>query len=112
MAVPLSPYRTHGDLVFTAGQIGRLPDGSTPADFGGQVRAAMDSLVRVLEDAGASLATVLKVTVFITDDKYFAEMNAIYTEYFGEPFPARSTVIAALVVPELFFEIEAVAHLA
>ena len=108
--IPLSPYRTYGELVFTSGQIGAAPDGSIPDDFEGQTRHAMDALRTQLEAAGASLATVFKTTVFITDAADFAEMNRLYVEYFSDPFPARSTIITGLALPELRFEIEAVAH--
>ncbi|HEX7297643.1 MAG TPA: RidA family protein [Solirubrobacteraceae bacterium] len=107
---PLTQYRTHGDLVFTSGQIGLLPDGAIPEDFGRQAHLAIQALKRQLEAAGASLETTIKTTVFVTRHDDFAAMNQIYTEYFHDPWPARSTVVTGLALPGLLFEIEAVAH--
>ncbi len=109
-SIPLSQHRSHGDLIFTAGQLGLEPDGTIAPDFGRQMTLAMDSLKARLEAAGSSLAHVLKITVFIVDREDFAEMNEIYSRYFAEPFPARTTLVTELALPGLLFEIEAVAE--
>lgn len=110
MAIPLSHNRTHGGWVFTSGQIGRDADGTIPTDFATQARVALDALVRNLADAGAAPESVVKTTVFLTRREDFAAMNEIYAEYFARPWPARSTVVAGMVRPELLFEIEAIAY--
>lgn len=110
MTIPLSPHRIHGDAVYVSGQIGAESDGTVPDDFERQTHLAMQALRAQLEAAGASFATVLKTTVFIVRREDFAAMNRIYTEYFAEPFPSRSTLVTDLALPELLFEIEAVAH--
>jgi 2-iminobutanoate/2-iminopropanoate deaminase len=107
---PVSPTRTYGDLVFTAGQIGFESDGSVPSAFGRQAELAIGALKNELELAGASLESVLKVTNFIVRVEDVAEMNEIYRRYFSEPWPTRSTIVTGLVSPEYLFEIEAVAH--
>jgi 2-iminobutanoate/2-iminopropanoate deaminase len=107
--VPISQHRSWGDLVFSAGQIGAEADGSIPAGFERQAELAFDSLEATLADAGSSLAGVLKATVFIADRADFAAMNEIYAARFAAPFPARTTIVTALVLPELRFEIEVVA---
>lgn len=109
-SIPLSQHRNHGDLIFTAGQIGLEPDGSVADGFGRQMQLAMESLTARLEEAGGSLASVLKVTIFLVDRGDFAEMNEIYARYFDDPFPARSTIITELALPGLLFEIEVVAE--
>lgn len=107
---PLSPYRELDQLVITSGQVGIDPaTGEAPADFEGQARVALDNLEAVLADAGASLATVLKATIFLVDRADFPVMNRLYLERFGAPFPARSTVICGLADERLLFEIEAIA---
>lgn len=108
--IPLSHHRSHDEWVFTSGQIGRDTDGIIPDEFGAQMRVAIESLRRNLEEAGASLDTVIKTTVFLTRQEDFAAMNEIYAQYFTHPWPARSTVVAGMVRPELLFEIEAIAH--
>jgi 2-iminobutanoate/2-iminopropanoate deaminase len=108
-AIPLTHHRTHQGWVFTSGQIGRDPEGNIPAEFEGQARQAIMNLRHHLEAAGASLSSVVKTTVFLTCDTDFAAMNQIYASYFTEPWPARSTIVAAMAHPDLLFEIEAIA---
>jgi 2-iminobutanoate/2-iminopropanoate deaminase len=108
-SIPISQYRTHGDLIFTAGQIGIEADGTIAPDFGRQMELAMEALQVRLESAGGSLATVLKVTVFIVDRANFEQMNEIYARYFLEPFPVRTTIVTELALSDLLFEVEAVA---
>lgn len=107
--LPLSPHRAAGDLVFISGQIGVEDDGSVPADFRRQAELGMLALRKVLADAGASLADVVKTTVFVTDQAHVAAMNEVYSEHFGAPWPTRSTLVTGLALPGLLFEIEAVA---
>lgn len=110
-AIPLSHTRIDGRWIFTAGQIGREPNGDIPADFGAQVRVSIENLQGYLEAAGGSLSSVVKTTVFLTRQSDFAAMNEIYATYFAQPWPARSTIVAEMVRPELLFEIEAIAVL-
>jgi 2-iminobutanoate/2-iminopropanoate deaminase len=107
---PVSETRICGDLVYTAGQIGVDGDGTVPPEFGRQVELAIESLASRLEEAGASLDSVVKVTNFVVNRQDVAEMNEIYGRYFSEPYPARSTIVCGLVAPEYLFEIEAVAR--
>lgn len=108
--LPISQTRSAGELIFTSGQIGFDADGRVPPEFGRQVELAIESLRTQLEAAGASLATVLKVTNFVVNRDDVAEMNEIYARYFEEPYPTRSTIVTDLVAEEFLFEIEAVAH--
>ena len=110
-AIPLSHSRIDGGWIFTSGQIGRDASGDIPADFGAQARVAIDNLRGHLEAAGSSLSSVVKTTVFLTRQSDFAAMNEIYAAYFAQPWPARSTIVAGMVRPELLFEIEAIAVL-
>lgn len=89
-------------IVFTTGNIGLDPDtGELPPDIETQTRFTLATLEKVLEDAGASLADVIKVNVYMDEivDEFDA-MSATYGEYFKskgitEP-PARTTVGARL----------------
>jgi 2-iminobutanoate/2-iminopropanoate deaminase len=109
-AAPLSPFREFGGLIFTSGQIGFESDGSISPKLGRQMEQTMAALTTQLESAGASLSTVLKATVFITDPASFDEMNEIYSRHFAEPYPARTTLVTELALPELLVEIEVVAR--
>ena len=101
----------HAGLVFTAGQIaldpatGEMSDG----DISVQTDRVLRSLSAVLASAGASLATVIKTTVFMRDMGEFAAMNEVYARYFADHTPARSTVQVARLPRDAAVEIELVA---
>lgn len=101
----------HGGLVYVSGQLPVAPDGShhPEADFDAQARQAIANLLAVTEAAGASVATLLKVTVYLVDVANWPRFNAIYAQMLGDARPARSIVP----VPELHYgylvEIDAIA---
>ena len=63
----------------------------------------------ILEEAGLTMCDVLKTTVFMSDMNDFAEMNAVYAEFFTEPYPARSAVAVKTLPKGALVEIEVVA---
>lgn len=99
------------ELVFTAGQIPLTPDGDLldGADIDVQTQQALENVRAVLEEAGASMADVLKVTVYLTDIDEFETMNAAYESFFETAPPARSAVEVAALPKGVGVEIEAVA---
>ncbi len=107
---PLSPLRFAGSTVYVSGQLPRGQDSAIiDGDAKDQTRQALTNLQQVLATASLSLADVVKVTVWITDANDMADLNAVYCEFFAEPYPARSTVVSGLVAPGAVVEIEAVA---
>jgi 2-iminobutanoate/2-iminopropanoate deaminase len=76
-----------------------------------ETRQVLTNLQAVLEAAGASLASVVKTTVFLRDMGDFARMYAIYAEFFTSQFPARSTFQVAGLPKAASVEIEAIAVL-
>jgi 2-iminobutanoate/2-iminopropanoate deaminase len=108
---PYSQASTFGSFVFTAGQIALDP--ATGELVGEGVEAQTERVFRnlsaVLEAAGASLATVVKTTVFLSDMNDFAGMNGVYARWFAEHRPARSTVQAARLPKDALVEIECIA---
>jgi len=99
------------DVVFTAGQIPLTPDGELLADapIAEQTEQALDNVAAVLAAADASMADVLKVTVYLDDIADFDAMNETYATYFETEPPARSAVEAAALPKGVGVEIEAVA---
>lgn len=97
-AGPYTPALRWGDLLFVSGQVGVDPATGEPVagGFGAEARRVLDNVKALVEAGGSSMDKVLKVTVYLTDMANFAEMNAIYEEYFPTPRPARSTVQAGL----------------
>jgi 2-iminobutanoate/2-iminopropanoate deaminase len=101
------------NLVFTAGQLGLDPTTMelVPDGIEAQTRQALTNLKHVLETADSGLKYVVKTTVFLLDMRDFANMNAIYAEFFPENPPARSTVQVAALPKDGLVEIECVALL-
>ncbi|WP_271986238.1 RidA family protein [Pseudoclavibacter terrae] len=98
-----------GNTVYLAGQVGIDPETGVLADsLEGQVRQALTNFVAVLEAAGSAPELVVKTLCFLTDTANFATFNAVYTEFFPDAPPARSTVGVAL-AGDLLFEIEGIA---
>lgn len=107
---PYSPVVVDGDLVFTAGQVGFDEQGElVPGGIEAQTRRALENLSACLAAAGCGLADVLKVNAFLADLGEFEAYNEVYREFFREPYPARTTVGAAL-PGGLRVELEAVAR--
>lgn len=100
-------------LVFTAGQVGLIPETGELIEGGveAQTRQVLTNLKHVLEAADSGLNFVVKTTVFLKDMNDFAKMNAIYGEFFGENPPARSTIAVAALPKGALVEIECVAML-
>lgn len=114
---PISHY-THGvrfgDLVFVSGCIGTDADGNIVGgdDVAAQARQALHNVGRILEEAGASLADVCKVTVYLTDIEDRPKINPVRQELFGDARPASTLVeISALARPGAKVEIDAIAAL-
>lgn len=63
-----------------------------------QSRLAIDNCVKIMDEAGYSLADVVHVTVVLTDSRYFQSFNKVFKEYFGDNPPARICMVADLVV--------------
>lgn len=107
---PYSQAVRLGNLVFTSGQIPLRPDGTlVEGNVEEQAHQVFANLKAVLAAAGTSLDHTVKATVFVADLGQFAELNAVYAQYFNEPFPARSTVEVARLPRDVLVEIELVA---
>lgn len=108
---PYSQAITMGDLVFTAGQIALDPASMTVVDGGiaEQTERVLKNLAAILEEAGASLASVVKTTVYLADMNDFGPMNEVYARHFGDHKPARSTVEAGRLPKDVMVEIDAIA---
>lgn len=98
-------------FIYTAGQIpldpatGKMVEGGIEE----QARRALQNLQAVLEEAGASLADVVKTTVFLADMGDFKAVNGVYAGFFGDAPPARSAIGVAALPLGARIEIEAVA---
>ncbi|MET0655057.1 MAG: RidA family protein [Pseudoxanthomonas sp.] len=107
---PYSQAVRSGNTVYFSGQIpldpatGALVEG----DIAVQARRAFDNLKAVADAAGGSLAQIVRLGLYLTDLGQFAAVNAVMQEYFGAPFPARSTVEVSALPKGAVFEVDAV----
>jgi 2-iminobutanoate/2-iminopropanoate deaminase len=101
-----------GQLVFCSGQIALDPATGEmvgAGDVRAQTERVLENLGAVLAAAGASLATVVKTTIFLADLQDFGNVNEVYARYFPSQPPARATVQAAGLPRGALVEIEAIA---
>ena len=114
---PFEAYRISqairvGEMVYTSGQAAIDLKGNLVGvgDFDAQAAQVFSNLRAVLEAADASLDSVVKVTIYLTDMANFPKIVALRERYFSRPWPADTIVeVRALALPELEIEIEAVA---
>jgi len=99
-----------GKMVFLSGQIGLEPGTGEliSENFEGQVRQSFVNMQAVIEAAGGSLDSIVKLTLFLTDLGKFASANAIMADIIPEPYPARSTIGVSSLPKGAQFEVEAV----
>ncbi|HEY0454955.1 MAG TPA: RidA family protein [Verrucomicrobiae bacterium] len=101
-----------GDLLFCAGQIPLDPatGNLVLGDIKAQTERVLDNIKIILEDQKLGFENVIKSTVFMTNLGDFPAMNDVYSRYFKNDFPARSTVQVAALPKGAQVEIEVVAH--
>ncbi len=101
-----------GDLIFVSGTLGTKP-GSFDLVEGGmgpQTTQTLENISSILAGAGATLAEVVKVNVYVTDMSVFSEMNRAYLEAFGSEPPARITVGCSALALGALVEIDCIAQ--
>ncbi len=107
---PYSQGIRAGQFLFTSGQIPLTPAGEMVRDdIQSAARQALSNVESILAAGGASMADVVKVTVFLTNMGDFAAVNQVYAERFEQPFPARSAIQVVRLPLDAPLEIEAVA---
>ena len=108
---PYSQAIQVGNLVYTSGQIPIDPATGVFVEGGirEQTRQSLLNVKAILEEAGLTMSDVVKTTVFMADMNDFADMNAVYAEFFAEPCPARSAVAVKMLPKGALVEIEVVA---
>ncbi len=109
---PYSPAVRAGDFIFVSGQgpVDPATDQLSYGDIAHETRLTLGNLARILGACGASLADVVKCSVFLADGRDFSAMNAVYAEFFGDQKPARTTVEAKFSDQKMKVEIDCVAY--
>ena len=109
---PYSQAQIEGHLVYTSGQIPIIPEtGALAEGLEAQAHQVFKNLGELLKAAGSDLSKTVKTTVFIKNMDDFGAINAIYAQYFTEPFPARSCVEVARLPKDVLLECEVIAEL-
>lgn len=93
-----SPGILADGTLYVSGQGGEDAAGKIPATFEAEVQQALDNVGAVLKAARMSPADVVSVQVFLVNADHFERMNAVYTKYFQDPRPTRTTVVVAKLV--------------
>ena len=117
-AIKLSEIRRAGpyshavmtqDIVFVSGQGGIT--GGSDNTFERQFERALSNVKKILAGCNLSFDNICKMTVYLSDRKYFASMNELFGRYFPEDPPARTTIISGFVHEKMLVEIDAIATL-
>ena len=103
---PYTPVVEAGEWLVVSGQVG-IADGKLADGFEAQLVQALANLRAQLESVGASLADVVKTTVFLRHMADYARMNELYCEAFGDHRPARSAIGVAELPLGALVEVEA-----
>lgn len=107
---PYSQAVEANGIVFVSGQLpinaetGIMAEGAEA-----QARQSLENIKAILEEAGLSMAHIVKTTVFLADMSLFADMNKVYATYFDGAFPARSAIAVKALPKDALVEIECIA---
>lgn len=96
--------------LYVSGQAGEDKNGKVPGNFDAEVKQALDNIDAVLKAAGMTPADVVSVQAYLTDAALFQRFNAVYTSYFKDPRPTRTTVVVARLVGDGHVEITVTAR--
>ena len=109
--LPFSKIVEANGLIFLAGQVGSK-QGTPGAVEGGieaETRQMLDNVGELLTSVGLGYADVVKATVYLVDFDEFAQMNAVYRQYFPTEPPTRATVGVTRLAAKYRVEIEVIA---
>jgi 2-iminobutanoate/2-iminopropanoate deaminase len=108
---PYSPAVRAGDFIYVSGQgpVDPATDKLSPGDIQHETRRVLLNIQTILAGCGATMADVVKCSVFLKDGTEFKAMNEVYAEFFGNAKPARTTVVCEFVNP-MRVEIDCVAY--
>lgn len=109
--IPISKAVKAGPFLLLSGQLAFNKDGIIKGDISMQTRRCFNNIELILNSAGLSLASIVKVTAWLSKQEDFAVFNKEYERIISNPYPARSTVRCDLLVPNALIEVEVMALL-
>jgi len=112
---PIGPYSQaikSENFIFTSGQIPINPEAGQiiEGDVKAQTKQTLENIKAILTASGSDLSKVVKVTLYLKNIGDFGAVNEVYSEYFGESKPARSTLEAARLPKDVLIEIDVIAE--
>lgn len=108
--LPFHPAIRAGDYIFVSGQVSKDPDGNMMVgSIEVETRGTLDSIRRILQQGGADLSDVVRVTTYLADVRDFGRYNRVFAEYFKDGNIARTTIEARAVI-DCKIEIEVIAY--
>jgi len=108
--LPFSQIVKAGNTLYISGQIGINPaTGKLAAGgFEGEAKQTLENIKRTLEQHNYSMSNIVKCTVMLTNINDFKAFNAIYTQYFSAPYPARSAFAVKALALDSLVEVECI----
>ena len=110
---PMGPYSQGikaGQFLFVAGQgPGDPKTGKIASDIETQTRQTLQNVKAIIEASGFSMSDVVKTSIFLKDGSDFQKVNEVYKTFFQNNPPARTTIEAKFVAPNMLIEIDAIA---
>jgi reactive intermediate/imine deaminase len=108
--LPFHPAIRAGDYIFVSGQVSKDTDGNMMVgSIEVETRGTLDSIRRILQQGGADLSDVVRVTTYLADVRDFGRYNRVFAEYFKDGNIARTTIEARAVI-DCKIEIEVIAY--
>lgn len=99
-----------GNTVYISGQIPLDPDTMemVTESFEAQAVRVFENMKAIAEAAGGSFSDVVKLTILLSDLKYFAQVNEVMARYFSEPYPARAAFAVKALPKDADIEVESI----
>lgn len=94
-AVPISKALVSNGFLFISGQIGSAGGELVTTSFQDEVKQVFTNIETVLKEHALTFSHIVSVTVYLTDMRYFDELNAVYQTYFTDRFPTRTCIAVA-----------------
>jgi 2-iminobutanoate/2-iminopropanoate deaminase len=105
----ITPIVVHNGLIYVAGQGAHDPGPAEQFDIGHHTTIVMDNVKKLVEAGGGTMDSVLQLTVFLADIKYYDGMNKVFKTYFPNGGPARTTVAVAALPGNSLVEVNCIA---
>ena len=105
----ITPIVVHNGLIYVAGQGAHDTGTADQFEIGKHTTIVMDNVKKLVENGGGTVDSILQLTVFLADIKYYDGMNQVFKTYFPNGGPARTTVAVAALPGNSLVEINCIA---